>query len=69
MEQNPLVSLVRFLFADELQRVAQALDGRLDGGLDVLALQLQAVDAALNVFEPGLGFFEQQIRAALRLRA
>ena len=67
MEQDPLVALVRFLFADELERVAQGLNRRLDRRLDVLALELQAVDAALNVFEPRLGLLEQQIGAPFGL--
>ena len=66
--QDLVVALARFLLADEFERVAQRLDGRLDRGFDVLALQLEAVDLALDVFEPRLRLLEQQLRARLRPR-
>src|SRR4051812_13557851 len=61
MNQHALVALVRFLLAHELHRIAKTLDGRFDRHLDVLALESEAVDAALNVFEPGLRLVEQQL--------
>src|SRR5207248_868341 len=67
VHQDPLLALARFLLADELERVAQRLDARLDRRLDVLALELEAVDLALDVLEPRLRFLEQQLRSALGL--
>ena len=62
MEKHAFFTLVHFLLVDELERVAQALDGRLDRRLDVLAFELQAIDATLDVLEPRLRFLEQQVR-------
>ena len=67
MEQDALVAVVGFLLADEFQGVAQRLDRRFERRLDVAALELQAVDLALDVLETRLGLFEQEIRTALRL--
>src|SRR5438128_2430024 len=61
MDQDAFIALVDFLLADELHRVAQALNRRLDRRLDVFAFELQAVDAALNVLEPRLRFLEKQV--------
>jgi len=67
MQQDAVIALPQFLLADELERVAQGRDARLDRGLHVLAFQLQAVDFALNVLEARLRFLEQQIGARLGL--
>ena len=68
MEQDLLVALSVLLLADELERVAQSLNGRFDRRLDVAALELQAVDFALDVFEPRLRLVEKQLRARPRPR-
>ena len=65
VEQDLFLALARFLLADELERVPQRLDRRLERRLDVLAFQLEAVDLALDVFEPRLRLLEQQVGAAL----
>ena len=67
MEQDLVVALARFLLAHEVERVAQRRDVGFDRGLDVLALQLEAVDLALDVLEARLRLLEQQIGAAFRL--
>src|ERR1051326_7209725 len=51
VQDHPLFALARFLLADELERVAQRLDARLVRYLDVLALELEAVDLALDVLQ------------------
>src|SRR3954463_12055681 len=67
VEQDAVVALALFLLAHELQRVLQRRNRRLDRRLDILALQFQAVDFTLDVFEAGLGLFEQQVGAAFGL--
>ena len=67
VKQDLVLALSRFLLANELERVAQRLDGRFDRGLDVAALQLEAVDLALDVLDARLCLFEQQIRPPLGL--
>src|SRR5205809_156709 len=63
--KDAIVALAQFLLADELERVAQRRDARLDRRLDVPALQLEAVDFALDVLQAGLRFLEEQIRSTL----
>ena len=67
MEQNLVLALARLLLTNELQRVAQSLDRRLDRRFDVAALQLEAVDLPLDVLETRLRLLEQQIRPPLGL--
>src|SRR5947207_7642159 len=64
MEQDLLVAVAGLLFAHVVERVAQGLDRRLDRGLDILTLQLQSVDLALDVLETRGRLFEQQIRSS-----
>ena len=62
MEEDLFVAIALFLLAHEVERVAERLDRRLDRRLDVFALQLEAVDLALNVFEARFGFLEKDLR-------
>src|SRR5262245_26467151 len=65
--EDAIVAVARVLLAHELERVAERLDRRFDRRLDVAALQLEAVDLALDVGEPRLGLVEGQLGSALRL--
>src|SRR5206468_3491441 len=67
VEQDAVVAFARFLLAYELERVPQRGNARLDRRLDVLALQAEAVDLALNVLEPGLRLLEQHVGPPLGL--
>src|SRR5204862_6520238 len=65
--QHFVLVLALILFADVVERVAQRLNRRLDRRLDVAALQLHAVDLALDVFEARLRLVEHELRAAFSL--
>src|ERR1700730_5845180 len=67
VEQDLVVVLSPPPPADVLQRVAQGLDRRFEGRLDVPSLELQTVDLPLHVFEPGLRLLEQHLGSTLRL--
>src|SRR5580765_3619949 len=66
MEKDLLVAFPCFLLLDVLERVAQRLNRRLDGRFDVAPFELETVDFALDILETRLGFFEQQVGAAVR---
>src|SRR5262245_42462539 len=51
VEQDLVLTLLEILFAHELESVAERGDRRLQRALDVAALQPQAVDFTLDVFE------------------
>ena len=51
MQEHFVVALLDILLPDEIQRVPQGRDRRLERGLDVLPLQPQAVDLALQKVE------------------
>jgi len=65
VEQDLFLALARFLLADELERVPKRRNRRLERRLGVLAFQLEAVDLPLDVLEPRLGLFEQEVRTSL----
>jgi hypothetical protein len=65
MEQQLVVGPI--LFADELERAIERLDGRLERSFDVAAAQPHLVDVALDFLEPALRLLKQQVRASLRL--
>ncbi len=67
VQQDLVVALARFLLADELERVAQRGDVGFDRCLDVLALQLEAVDLALDILDPRLRLREEKLGAAFGL--
>ena len=69
VQEDLLLALPRLLVLHEVEGVAQGGDHRLDRGLDVAPLQLQAVDLALHVLEARLGLLEQQLGAPLGLLA
>ena len=66
VQQQPFLAIPSILLAHELERIAQRLNRRFDGRLDVPALQFQTIDFPLHVLEARLRLFEQQIRSALR---
>ena len=67
VQQDLVLPLARFLLADELEGVLERRDRRLNRRLGVPALELEAVDFALDVLEPRLRLFQQQIRAPFGL--
>src|SRR4051812_496584 len=67
MEQDVVVAARLVLFADELERAVQRLNGRLERALGVAPPQLQLVDVAIQLLEPPLRLLQQQVGAALRL--
>src|SRR5690606_1193644 len=67
MQEHPLVALLLVLLANEVERVPEGRDARLERVLAVPPLQPQPVDLPLHLFEPQLRLVQQQIRAPLRL--
>ena len=65
--EDAVVALARILLVHEVERVAERLDCRLDGGFDVPAFQFEAVDFALHAVEPRLRVVEQELGAAFGL--
>lgn len=65
MGDDLVVALI--LLADEIERVAQRRERRLDAGLRLAPFHLQVVDLALDVLEARLRLLLYQFRAAFRV--
>src|SRR5688572_18522301 len=61
MKEDLFFALALFLLADELERVTERPDGRLERRFDFTALHPHAVDLALHVFQPRLRLLQQQL--------